>query len=154
MIQFLLLLALVIPAILFFLTQQRTLDAIETGNRMMNPSTVWFQLIPIVGEVLQFFVVARIAGSIQKEIASRQDDSLLGISNTSLEELDKRPTFGIGIAYCILITIGFVLNFFYGYEYQNLRLVGSCFSLSGMICWIIYWVKLAQYKDKLNRLKI
>ncbi len=43
----LLLLAFLIPAILFFLSQQRILQVISPENREMSPGSVWFQIIPV-----------------------------------------------------------------------------------------------------------
>src|SRR6186713_2498433 len=107
LIQILLLLAILIPAIFFLLTQQKTLQAIATGNREMHPGLVWFQLIPLLGQIWQFFVVTKISVSIQRQFMARQDDSILGIPDAAaVEELGKRPTFGIGMAYCTLNSIG------------------------------------------------
>src|ERR1700729_4298381 len=97
--QIILLLVFVVIAVLFLLTQQNTLKAVKRENRLMNPGLVWLQLIPLFGQLWQFFVVSRIAKSIRNEIASRQDDSILGFSDiTAVEEHGKLPTFTIGIA--------------------------------------------------------
>ncbi len=97
MLQFVLLAAFVVPAVLFLLTQQNTLKA------------------------------------------------------SAVEELGKRPTFEIGIAYCILITTSIAINAGSSHDRQSwvINFATLC-SLSGMICWIIYWVRLAQYKKKLG----
>jgi hypothetical protein len=154
MFQLLLLFAFVIPAILFLFTQQRTLQAIQPANRLLNPGIVWLQLIPVFGQVWQFFIVIRIASSIRKEIVSRQDDSILGIYNAAMvNKLDNRPTLRIGIAYCILFTTGIFANIF-TLKIEVLYGVVVFLFFSGMICWIIYWVLLAQYKNKLNRMQI
>jgi hypothetical protein len=121
----------------------------------MQPGLVWLQLIPLFGQLWQFFAVTRIAGSIRKEIASRQDDSVLGFSDSAaVEEHGKQPTLMIGIAYCILFTIGVTMNFSSLSPDSRLNIIASLCSLSGMICWIIYWVRLAQYKKKLKMLRI
>lgn len=136
--------AFLIPAILFLLAQQNTLKTIQPENRLMQPGMVWLQCIPVFGQYWQFRVVSRISDSIRQEIASRQDDSILGFADAlSVEQLEKRPTFQIGIAYCILITIGVIL------AQIQVPLVQGWFSLAGMICWIIYWVQLAKWKRKL-----
>ena len=66
MLQIALLFAFVIPAILFFLAQQRILQVISPENREMSPGSVWLQFIPLFGMVWQFIVVARIARSVSK----------------------------------------------------------------------------------------
>jgi hypothetical protein len=149
--QFILLAAFVIPAILFLVAQQNTLKAVKPENRFMNPGLVWLQMIPIFGQIWQFLVILRIANSIQKEMASRQDDSILGFSDASaVEETSKRPTFAIGLAYCLLTTIPLITNLCFSFDKQSwvISFVLLC-SLSGMTCWIIYWARLAQYKKKL-----
>jgi hypothetical protein len=152
--QLLLLLALIIPAIFFMLTQQNTLKALKPGNRLMKPGLVWLQIIPLFGQVWQFFVVSRIARSIKKEIASRQDDSILGFSDiAAVEERGKLPTFTIGITYCILICMS-LTNGFFPHLSTGIGLIFGFCSLTGMICWIIYWVQLAEYKRKLKRFAV
>ena len=134
-------------AVLFLLTQYNTLKAIKPENRLMPPGQVWIQLIPILGQIWQFFVVTRIADSIRKEITSWQEDSILGFSDAAaVEAVDQRPTFRIGITYCILFTTGILLTLA-----AIIPLIQGWFSLSGMICWIIYWVRLAKWKRKLIR---
>ena len=139
--QILLLLVFVVPLILFLLTQQNTLKAIRPENRSMNPGHVWLQLIPLFGQVWQFIVVSRISESLGKELASGSEDSILGVSDSVAEGgWSLRPTYGIGMAYCTLITISFF----------PVPLAQGLFSLAGMICWVIYWVRVARLKNKLS----
>ncbi len=119
----------------------------------MLPGLVWLQLIPIFGQCWQFFVVTRIADSLRKVFSSCQDDSILGMSNLSVvEEFGKRPTFAIGITYCVLITAGIIINLFVREGFRFL-FIGPLFTWSGMICWVIYWVQLVAYKRKLQVLQ-
>src|SRR5436309_7855928 len=99
MIQIVLLFAFIIPAILFFLTQQKTLQVISADNREMSPGSIWLQLIPVFGMVWQFIVVTRIAHSVSKEMASRIGNSILDDSEVQLKAADESPTYTIGIAY-------------------------------------------------------
>jgi hypothetical protein len=153
--QIILLLAFLIPAVFFMLTQQKTLQAIQKPNRLMVPGLVWLQIVPLFGQIWQFFVVSRIANSIKKELASRQDDSILGFSDiTAVEEEGKRPTYVIGLVYCILYTVGLLVDVSIAINPRNLKFMiwFIAFSmLGGMICWIVYWVQLAGYKRKLKR---
>jgi len=119
----------------------------------MNPGLVWLQLIPLFGQLWQFLVVTLIANSMKKEFESRQDDSILGFSDAAaVEQLGKRPTLIIGIVYCTLTTLTVILNLgsarVKSYE-ENM--VSALCSLSGMTCWIIYWVQLAGYKRTLRQ---
>jgi hypothetical protein len=149
MLQLGLLLAFVIPAILFVLSQQQTLQVISPENREMSPGSVWLQVIPVFGLVWQFMVVIRIAHSISKEMASKIGDSILDNSQVQIKETDASPTYIFGIAYCTLTTLGVVINYSTMHSSSYLRLFGSFFVLAGMVCWIIYWVRLVNTKNKL-----
>jgi len=152
MLQICLLLAFVIPAILFFLAQQKILQVISPENREMSPGSVWLQLIPVFGMVWQFIVVTRIAHSVSKEMASRMGDSILDNSEVQIKETDESPTYTIGITYCILYTLGVVTNYSTRHSSPYLALLGSFLVLTGMACWIVYWVRLARTKNRLVEL--
>ncbi len=154
MFQIAFLLAFVIVAILFVLAQQKTLQVINPENRDMSPGTVWFQLIPAFGLVWQFIVVIRIAHSISKEIASKIGQSILENTQSQIKETEESPTYTIGIAYCILTTIGVIINYSNRNSSSYLALSGSFFCFAGMICWIIYWVRLVSTKNKLVGLSV
>lgn len=128
-----------IPFILFLLTQQNTLKAIKPQNRSMEPGMVWLQLIPLFSLVWQFIVVSRIAESIKREFNSwGSEDSILGYSNAEAVNIgNELPTYSIGIAYCVLFCCSIV------------PLLGGLASIAGLICWIIYWIKLAEFKRQL-----
>jgi hypothetical protein len=149
--QFLLLGLLLILAILFLLTQQNTLKAILPENRLMNPGLVWLELIPVFGQCWQFLVAARIAGSIRKELEFRQEDTILGLSDASaIGREGRRPTYVIGITYCTLNVIGILLNMFLTIGPGSLLLLfPALIILGGVICWIVYWVRLAGAKREL-----
>ncbi len=149
MLQIGLLLAFVIPAILFFLTQQRILQIISPENREISPGSVWLQLIPVFGMVWQFIVVIRIAHSVSKEMASKIGDSILDNSHEQIRQTDGSPTYNIGLAYCILTTIGVIINYVTLHTSSYFALFGSLFALTGMVCWIIYWVRLVKTKNQL-----
>lgn len=155
--QLLLLVALLIPAFLFLLTQHRTLRAIQPDNRRMMPGLVWLQLIPVFGQIWQFVVVTRIAESIRKELESRDEDSLLGISANTVEHLGQRPTLTIGIAYCSLNLAFLLQSAWKGFqtypasETGLMALITLVLSLSSITCWIIYWVRLGAIKRRLRR---
>ncbi len=113
-----------IPTIFYLLTLQNTLKAIRPENRVMPPGNVWLMLIPIFNLVWMFIVVSRLADSIQRELNARG-------AITS-----DRPTYNIGLAWCILILVG------------RIPLIGGIFSLGWLVCWIIHWVKVNEYKKQ------
>ncbi len=147
--QLIILLAFLIPAIFFLLTQQKTLQAVDIYNRSMGPGRVWLQLIPFFGLLWQFLVVIRIAESIGKEMTAWNNDSILGFSDAAdVENAGKKPTLFIGITYCLLIVIGYSGSIFYkGPKAYIFGLV----TIAGMICWAIYWVQLIVHTRKLRR---
>ena len=121
--------------IAFLITQQETLKAIQPQNRLIAPVMIWLQLIPIFQLGYQFIVVTKISNSIKKEIASWQSDSILGFENAqSVEILRTRPTHEIGIAYCVMLC------------FSIFPVIGNFAAIAFLICWILYWVKLNEYK--------
>jgi len=126
-----------IPMIFFLITQQNTLRAIKPENRRMRPGEVWMQLIPLFNIVWQFIVVARISDSIRNEINDRNNNSFLGeVNPVFVNDHDPRPTYNIGLAFCVLGLCGII------------PLVGTFASLGALVCWIIYWTQVAAYKNK------
>jgi hypothetical protein len=124
-----------IPVIFFYITQQNLLKAIKPENRLMSPGEVWLQLIPVFGLVWQFIVVTRISDSIRREIT---------VSDFSFEQQayqpftnGERPAYNIGISYCILFCCGII------------PCVGVFCTLAGIVCWIIYWIKINEFKTQI-----
>jgi len=117
-----------IPFIFYLLTLQNTLYAISSENRKMQPGQVWLSLIPLFGLVWQFIIVNHMADSLKAEFVSK---------NLKVDEY--RPGIGIGLAYCILFCCSLI------------PFLGILAALGGFICWIIYWVKINEYKIKLRQ---
>lgn len=155
--QILLFLAFVIPYCLFLLTQQNTLKALGQ-YRLMEPGMVWLQLIPVIGVIWQFTVVARIADSIKSQNGLINDEhSILGLADGAMENIGQRPTYKIGIAYCTLITLSVLLNIvvilatiMHLPSQIALAQVRAAILLAGMVCWIVYWVNLASARKKIR----
>ena len=55
----------------FYITAFQALSAVSERNRDMEPGMIFLMLIPCFGIVWYFFVVIRIASSLQKEYADR-----------------------------------------------------------------------------------
>ena len=131
---------ILIPTLFFYITQQKTLKAIQPANRLMEPGMVWLQLIPLFGFAWQFIVVTRIADSLKNEFNSWQNDTLLGYADSeSMKLANQRPTLDMGFTYCILFCCSII------------PFLGSLIIPAGLVCWIIYWVKLAEYKKMIVR---
>ena len=115
---------LLVPAIFYLITLQKTLEAISPENRQMPPGQVWLLLIPLFNYIWQFLTVSNIADSIKAECYR------LNIPTT-----ENRPTYNIGLAKNILSLCGLIPG------------IGSLCSLAFLVCWIIYWVKVNEYKN-------
>ncbi|PVD53752.1 hypothetical protein DC498_04380 [Terrimonas sp.] len=123
--------AALVPAIFFVLTLQKTLNVISPESRRMRPGQVWLLLIPFFNLVWLFITVSRIADSIKNE------SMRLHITTD-----EGRPTYGIGLIMCIFYVTGSIL-----YQLRFIPLTGAIFSLAGIICWILYWIKVNDYKN-------
>ena len=110
-----------VPLIFFLLTLQRTLAAISPENRMMSPGKVWLWCIPLFNLVWQFIVVQKLSDSI-----------MLECQRLNIPTSERRPTYNIGLAYCITTIAGGIIP-----------IIGP---LGAIVCWIMYWVKVSEYK--------
>lgn len=120
-----------IPLIFYLLTLQKTLNEVSPENQKLPPGQVWLILIPLFGLVWSFIVVNRIADSLKAEFAMR-----------GIQVDEDRPGYSIGLTYCILYCCSVV------------PFLGGLAALGGLVCWIIYWVKIAGYKTKLQQAKM
>jgi hypothetical protein len=138
--------------ILFLITQNNVLKAIRPHNRKMSPGEVWLQLIPLFNLIWVFVVVIRISDSIRQEFRDRQENAFLGLADSNvIEEANSRPAYGIGMAYAILVACFAALTM--ATDPTEALALRSMLSLAFLTCWIIYWVKLHEYKKKLSQLR-
>jgi hypothetical protein len=135
--QILLLIVFIIPVILFFLTQQRTLELVRPENRRMRPGEVWLQFIPLFGLIWQFIVISRISDSIRNELNTPTGDSIF--AEDPIPQ-NSRPTYNAGISYAILFCITVL----------PLAMLKGLAALAGLVLWINYWIQLFRYKKRLR----
>jgi len=114
-----------LPLILYLLTLSKALQAVSEKNRAMSPGLVWLNLIPIFELGWHFYTVIMIRNSLGAELAER------GVEDPG------RGGYAMGMAASILAVCGI------------LPYVGVLASIGALICWIIYWVKIAGYKNRL-----
>lgn len=115
---------LLIPTIFFFISLQKALEAVSAQNRMMPPGQVWLSLIPVFNFFWMFFVVNKIATSFQLECYRL---------NIPTKEL--KPPHAIGNAKNIVRLCTFI------------PVIGILATFGFFICWILYWVKVNEYKN-------
>jgi len=116
-----------IPAIFYILTLKKALSRCSVENRAMAPGLVWLQLVPIFNLVWHFFIVINVANSLEKEFEQR------GIPIIS------KPGRSIGLATCILAALSII------------PVAGVLLGIAAIICWIIYWVKIADYSSQIAK---
>ncbi|MGL5888341.1 MAG: hypothetical protein ACRC3B_00570 [Bacteroidia bacterium] len=120
-----LILAFLIPYVLYCLTIYRLFQLIAPQNRKMAPAAAWRLFIPLYGIVWHFFMVSHIADSVALEFPRR------GLSLN-----DQRPGYKVGLWMCILRVAGAVI---------------SAASIGWLVVWIIYWTKVAGFKRMLQQ---
>lgn len=123
-------LAILIPFVFYLFTLQRTLEAIAIESRKMAPGHVWFLFIPIFNIVWQFIMTARIADSIRDECIRLQ-----------IPLTENRPTFVLGLVMSILYIVSVPMN-----NLSATSILGGLCSLAALVCWIVYWVKVNNYR--------
>ncbi len=114
--------AAIVVAIFFLLTLQDLLRQVHPANRAMTPGQVWLNLIPVFNLVWMFVTVIKVRDSLQAEYQTRG----------WVPQGDFG--FGIGLAAAILS----ILNW-------------GPLGLAGLICWIIYWVRMSELKNLLRQ---
>ncbi len=125
----------------------------------MAPGLVWLQLVPFFGQVWQFFVISRISRSIKSELESPRGDSILGVEDVLVTTgARKQPTLGIGVSYCTLYWLCLLVDVAMVAVRRDasvtVMLLIALFGWATIICWIIYWARLAWYKRKLKALRV
>ncbi|HXB73026.1 MAG TPA: hypothetical protein VNY05_32615 [Candidatus Acidoferrales bacterium] len=116
----------VIPGIFYLLTLQRALERCSPEARTTSPGNVWLMLIPLFNLVWEFILVIKIARSLHNEFLRR-----------NIIDVEAEPGKSLGLAMCILSLTGFI------------PLLGIAGSLAGLVCWILYWVKISGYSQRL-----
>ena len=121
--QFLLLGLFIVPAVFFVITLQNTLKAISAENRKMPFANVWLLCIPVFNFYWQFIVVNKIAQSIAVEC-----------ERLEIPVKETKPTFILGLSWSI------------SYLLFLIPLIKLWAGIALTITWIIYWIKVNQYR--------
>lgn len=113
-------------AIFFLLNLHRALQRCRPRNRTMEPGQVWLNLIPCFNLVWTFITVQKVAESLDNEFYDRR-----------LRE-DGDFGKGIGTAYAALNVAACI------------PYIGGLFGIAGLVCFILYWVKIHQLRKRLE----
>lgn len=117
-----------LPKIFYLITLQNAMNTVRPEFRKMPPGQVWLELIPLFGLVWQFFNVINVSDSLKKEFVAR-----------GIPTAEERPGYSVGITFCILFCCSVV------------PILGVLAAIGGIVCWIIFWVKIANYRAELLR---
>jgi hypothetical protein len=120
-------LALLIPTIIYLAALQKALRRCAPESRTMPPGQVWLMLIPLFNVVWQFIIVSRMASSLRNEFLRRQ-----------LPLADPEPGKTLGIAMCVLVATSWI------------PILGMLTGPASLVCWILYWVKIAGYSRQIE----
>ncbi|MHB1544348.1 MAG: hypothetical protein ACYCS1_09190 [Gammaproteobacteria bacterium] len=112
--------------ILYLITLMKTLQAVSPSARRLEPGLVFLLLIPLFNLVWNFFVVIKIRDSLKTEFASRNLPS-------------EGFGFGVGMAMSVLVALSLI------------PVVGLLTGLAGFICWILYWIQMSGYRQRLSQ---
>jgi len=114
-----------IPEIFFALTLQKAINRCSPENRTITPGMAWLILIPLFNLVWNFILVKEIAATLEREFRKR---------NVAVE---PSPGKNIGFAWCIL-AVGTIIP-----------LLGILSVIGAIVCWILYWAKIAGFSAML-----
>ena len=115
------------PWIIYIPRLQRALERCSPASRTMSPGKVWLLLIPLFNDIWHFYVVSNLARSLGNEFKSRD-----------VLNADSEPGKSLGFAMCILFVCSFIPK------------IGLVLWLAGIVCWIVYWVKIEGYSRILS----
>lgn len=115
-----------IPYVFYLITLQKALSKCSPSNRKMKPGLVWLNLIPLFGNIWIFITVSKVAGTLRNEFADRS--------------IPADGGFGLGVGITMSVFSLLTLIPFVGF----VALVGY------LICWIIHWVSISSYPQKIE----
>lgn len=114
-----------LPTIFYLLTLQKALNRCAVQNRTISPGQVWLLLIPLFNFIWNFIVVSRVSSSLANEFRMRK------------LTVEQDPGKTLGLAYSILLLCSII------------PLLGFLSALGALVCWIIYWIKIADYSGRI-----
>jgi hypothetical protein len=119
-----------VPAIFFFLNLQNLLSRVSPANQGMSPGLVWLNFIPVFNLGWFIYTVIKVKDSVSAEFRSRG------------WPLDGDLGYNVGLAAGIL----WIASVFVGW----IPFIGWLLPIGALVCWIIYWLKTADLKQRLE----
>jgi hypothetical protein len=123
-------LLMLFPGVFYILTLRNALLKCSAESRTMDTGNLWLLLTPIFNLGWHFVVVLSMGTSLRNECA-----------RWGIRTKDPEPGKLLGLGTCILLVCSFVPAF------------GPFLALAGLVCWIIYWVKISGYSQVLDEVR-
>jgi len=117
------------PGIFYILTLRNALLKCSPESRTIDPGKIWLLLIPIFNLGWHFVVILNMASSLRREFALR-----------GIPVPDPEPGKMLGLAMCILMVC-------------PIPLFAVLLIPAGLVCWIIYWVRISGYSKALDEVR-
>jgi hypothetical protein len=106
----------------------------------MEPSMVWLIFIPVFNFIWQFIIVSKLSESIAEQYR-----------NTGNDTPEFRPTYGVGMIASTTWALSFAISILNS-NLTILKIIQGILSMAAFISWIVYWIKVANYKKRLQAL--
>ena len=119
---------LLVPIAFYIMSLQKELNRCAPENRAIQPAMVWLLLVPCFNVVWHFFVVLKMARTLGAEFQKR------GLAES------PAPGQTLGLIMCVLICCAAI----------PIPFLRPLAGLGGLVCWILYWVKIAGFSKKLE----
>ncbi|MBN1321708.1 MAG: hypothetical protein JXA87_12810 [Thermoleophilia bacterium] len=120
--------------VLFLLTVRETLRRVSGENRAMQADYVWFTFIPLFGCIWFIYMVVKVHDSLRAEYRGRG------------WPVEGDFGYSVGLAAGVLAIISAI----WSWVPRDFLLAGFVLAVGQLVCWVIYWVRIARVKDRLG----
>lgn len=138
---------LLVTYIFFLLNLHRSLSEVDERDREVSPGSIWLAMIPVVGVVWLALAVGRISDSFRNAFLARG----WSVEGEGFARLTGRMLAISSIAFLFLHGIRVAARC------AGDRLIATLLSVVGLplmlfilVCFIVYWVQVHQYKVRLR----
>ncbi len=122
--------AFLLPWFFFLLNLQTLLTHLAPENRRMSPGLVWLNFIPLFQLGWFVYTVMKVRDSVAAEFKQR------------CWYIDGDLGYNVGLTAGILWIASVVIGW--------IPFIGWVLPLGGVVCWIIYWLKTADLRNRLD----
>ena len=119
-----------LPWFFFLMNLQALLSNLSPENRRMSPGKVWLNFIPVFQLGWFIYTVIKVRDSLSAEFKTRG------------WFIDGDLGYNVGLTAGVLWVASFVIGW--------IPFIGWVLPLAGTVCWIIYWLKISDLKNRLD----